>query len=550
MFWGFGYPHALSYQEQFQLFLFDIDYFFERMAVPGGMAQYIAEFFVQMYNNVYVGAIIVTSVLVIIQQLTWTLMKKYDKESNDIYPYSFIISLLIWSLMGDPQVMYTFPFAILLTLVAMTAFPKNCRARIIFMSIGTPIIYWLVGPSVFILSLYATIAIIVDAKKKGNSILTGIVLVLYAVFCIILSTYIVPYVLERLFCGVDYYRYPDVIPFLMIFTMLATAVLPFCALIKFKKHKSFIIIHISAIVVIGFILVFNSFDKKTYELIKYDYMVRNGDWNAVIKQAEKQMPDLPMSVCATNLALAITNQLGERGFQFFQNGPQGLIPPFEKNFTSLQTTSELYWQLGLVNSAQRLAFESMECLPNYDKSCRVMKRLVETNIVNGQYDVARKYILILKKTLYYARWADRQMRLLGNEKAINSHPVYGKLRKYHLRQDFLFSEDEIDKICGRLFIHNRSNHLAMQYLLFYPLLQKDINKFMRYLIVVNKRVPYMPAHCQEAVVFAYSQNHQTPPQRTVSPIIMQQFSEFAQAYSQHGNVEGFRNTVWYYLTKQ
>ena len=35
LFWKFRYPFALTYQEQFQMFLFDSDYFMERIAEPG-----------------------------------------------------------------------------------------------------------------------------------------------------------------------------------------------------------------------------------------------------------------------------------------------------------------------------------------------------------------------------------------------------------------------------------------------------------------------------------------------------------------------------------
>lgn len=41
LFWGSVYPAHISYQEQFQLFLFDADYWWERIVVPGGLADYI-----------------------------------------------------------------------------------------------------------------------------------------------------------------------------------------------------------------------------------------------------------------------------------------------------------------------------------------------------------------------------------------------------------------------------------------------------------------------------------------------------------------------------
>ena len=103
IFWRVRYPYALTYQEQFQMFLWDDDYFWGRMAEPGGLARWVAECLVQCYNNVTVGAIILTIIFLMIQQLTWKLMKKesplsYNSTSNGnksegltfFYAFSFI----------------------------------------------------------------------------------------------------------------------------------------------------------------------------------------------------------------------------------------------------------------------------------------------------------------------------------------------------------------------------------------------------------------------------------------------------------------------------
>ena len=47
-FWMWLYPQALSYQEQNQLFLFSWDYFRERLALPGGFADWLSEFLVKL----------------------------------------------------------------------------------------------------------------------------------------------------------------------------------------------------------------------------------------------------------------------------------------------------------------------------------------------------------------------------------------------------------------------------------------------------------------------------------------------------------------------
>ena len=74
-FWRIRYPFALTYQEQFQLFLFDGDYFTERIAEPGGLARYVGEFLVQFYNSPALGAFILAVLFMLVQRLTWRLMR-------------------------------------------------------------------------------------------------------------------------------------------------------------------------------------------------------------------------------------------------------------------------------------------------------------------------------------------------------------------------------------------------------------------------------------------------------------------------------------------
>lgn len=235
----------------------------------------------------------------------------------------------------------------------------------------------------------------------------------------------------------------------------------------------------------------NIYHPKTTELLDYDLLVRANRWNQIIQKAETRQPDLPQSVCATNLALGMTNQMGRRAADFYQNGPEGLFPAFNKDYFSTLTTGEVYFQLGLINTAQRYFFEAMEAAPNNKKSCRCIRRLAETNLINGQYEVARKYLHILEKTIFYKKWARQTLAMIeGGETVIMKHPLYGRLRHMKLNEDFLFSDQEMDKICGRLLMHNHDNVLAMQYMLVYPLLENNYTKFVQYMHLVKDEVPY------------------------------------------------------------
>lgn len=538
LFWWRRYPFALTYQEQFQLFMFDCDYFCSRIAEPGGLARYLAEFLVQFYNSVVIGASIIAVLFMLLQRLTWRLM-----HTDSHYALSFIPSIMLWYAMGDESVMLTYVVALLMAMAAVLVW-NSWTARwaqwlkFVVAILFIPLLYWIIGP----------LALLIAALMMPRTI--AAVGVIYLLALIPLSAHYLPFPMMRVVLGISYYRFPVTLPYLlMVLPVVVWLIANFVRLLpKAKQWVNVAEIMVVLVVLGGFVDL--GYDNKKYELIEYDYLVRVRDWNAIIAKAEKKTPDLPMSVSATNLALAMTNQLGDRAFEFYQRGPQGLFPKFERNFASTQLTGEIYFHLGLINTAQRLAFEAMEAIPNYNKSVRAVRRLAETNIINGQYKIAEKYLRMLEKTIFYRPWAKRMIAILGNEKAINEYPLYGTLRQYKLQKDLLFSDGELDNICGQLFIHNQQNLMAAQYLLMIPLLNRDVEKFMSYVKVVQNRIQYNPRSCQEAIAFAFMRRGQQPPLGFVNQMILSDMDNFARIYSTNRNspeLSRFKNTVWNYL---
>ena len=547
LFWRLRYPFALTYQEQLQLFLFDGDYLSERLAEPGGFARYIAEFLVQFYNGVTIGALIIAVLLMLVQCAVGKILSVNSGGNRENRPHclllSFIPAIMLWYAMGDESVLLTYVVALVFALLAILGWLRlrTCRAIVRWgvVAVAIPLLYWLIGPLVLLVAVCMmpwTMAVVAFV---------------YAVACILASAWVLPYPLLRLVLGVGYYRFPETLPYVLMALPVIIALL-YYVVPRLPKPKQWVVFA-EALVVAALLLVpkLYGFDQRKYELIEYDYLVRIGDWQGVIAKAEQRMPDLPMSVSATNLALAMTNQLGERAFDFYQRGTQGLLPKFERNFATAQLTGEIYFHLGLINTAQRFAFEAMEAIPNYNKSARAVKRLAETNLINGQYAVARKYLKMLEKTVFYRPWAQRTMALLGDEKQINAHPLYGALRQMQLKDDILFSDRELDKICGQLFVHNPQNLMAAQYLLMIPILEGDISRFVSYAQFVQSKTQYNPRAVQEAIAFAFLQQRQQPPKGLISPMILQQLNDFGRIYSADKNspeLGRYRNTVWYYLT--
>ncbi|MBQ1582253.1 MAG: hypothetical protein II107_07275, partial [Prevotella sp.] len=136
LFWRYGYYYALSYQEQFQLFLFDSGYFMERLAQPGGLARYLGEFIVQFYNSSTIGALLIAILYVALQLLTYLILlrrmkndESRDSSSFNLHSILFLLSFLppiaLWFIMGDENVMLTYVIALIIAMLFMLWKPKN-----------------------------------------------------------------------------------------------------------------------------------------------------------------------------------------------------------------------------------------------------------------------------------------------------------------------------------------------------------------------------------------------------------------------------------------
>ena len=573
IFWAVPYVGGLCFQEQYQMFLFDTGYFLERIVLPGGLADYISEFLVQFYYMPVLGGAIIALLLMGIQTVVWGLMKQYGARHDfPGYLLSFLPSIALWCVMGDQNVLLSFVVALFGALVIGWIHNRfhNRLVKVVFELVSTALVYWFLGPVVF---LYAALMIgdtLKNAKQKGN-VFSGIgysagILIL-TIAWILLTTQTLQYPLYRIFAGLNYYRYPGAISPLPFGVMVWAVVIPFLGMIpchrKFlqKLQQSKVVMALSYVLVIvaSWFGIKVSFDEMTYDLIDYDFLVRTEQWDKIIEKAEKKPATTPLSVSCVNLALSQKGVLADRLFEFYQNGGEGLFPTFTRDMISPVSTAEIFFRLGMVNDAERYMFEAQEAIPNHRKSARLTRRIVECEIINGNYQVAAKLLRRLQKTLFYSNWADQTMALLGNETAINRHPIYGKLRKYReKKQDFLFSDREMDQMLGLLFLNDNHNKMAYEYLMCYELLQRDMEKFMQY-YPLGRFVGYdhIPRTFQEILIGNWMKTHSDP--RTIPYSVDAQnvnnTLNFIQLYMQNPkdpqlSQQPYVSNAWYYVMVQ
>ena len=454
LFFGLAYPHHLHYQEQYQLFLFDSTYMWEIVKQPGGVADLLGRFCTQFFLFAWVGAAIIALLLSAVQLLTLRLFKVHSSQFtvHSLYGLSFVPSFLLWLFLLDENALLGGVWAVLLTQLAIWGLVRlpDGWVRRILMIVAFVILYWIA------------------------------------------------------FGGSHYYRYPNVFPTLLYAAWFSAIIIPLVMwfIVRGKKSEnarqqnnsltipeqssptrslshlipltSFVLVSI----VMG-ILVWKNANFKAEKVMQYDFMACHQQWNRIFETVNAEKPNNQIGVTVQNLALAMRGMLLEHMFDYNQNSIHGLLPDVKEDATSPMPTAEAFYQLGMINVAQRTVFEAQEAILDFQKSGRCYKRLAQTNLINGQYEVARKYLMALQKTLFYRDWANETLPLLGNEKAIANHPEYGRLRQCAYNEDFYFSDHVTPEMLESLYYRNTDNRLAYQYLLAYCVLTGDQERYNR-----------------------------------------------------------------------
>ncbi len=382
--WLFLYPYIPVVREISQLFLWTGDYFTERIVIPGGMAQYLGEMISQFFINPINGAVAYTIIFIVAQQLSNQWLKRLFPSLKAAYQFMLSLALpaVLWRLAMVPQIPLTMTVAIIMvmsvgSLVMMISQKPPIRKRLWVLMLITPVMYWLAGPAAVLLIICSIRWIPLTAT-------------LFAA-CLIGSSYLTPYPLRQVAVGIDYFAGDNRVGMQM----------------------------------------------STYEEMECDMLMRQGEWQQIIRIF--QHPESPAVHSAVLLAYHKTGEMGRMELMNnLVNNPQSVFSSndvqFVVNFGSVSSAfivSDMAMQFNWTNISQRVAFDAMEYIPNYNKSGRALKRLVETNIISGHYDVARKYIDILEKTTFYRKWAQSMRQITNNPELIKNHPyLYDASKEY------------------------------------------------------------------------------------------------------------------------
>lgn len=276
-----------------------------------------------------------------------------------------------------------------------------------------------------------------------------------------------------------------------------------------------------------------------------------GNWKKV-KQLGRTATSIQAAAYYDNLANAMEGRLPEGLMQGGEPNIQGLFLPVSSQSSYLSTlfAAEGWFQLGDMTMAEHATLLGMIFSPNH-RGSRMIKRLAEINLINGDEAAALKYLRMLSKTHHYRRWAAD--RLPGRESEAVKQWLAARRTGLPRTDTLRTSTTDIVKSLRHLLRADPHNQMARDYLLCFHLLTKNLAGFLE----DYAAQPGQPPKRLYAEALLIDLVRRKAPaseikQTIVDPRIMEDFKEYNRMYQQYkGNPAAlsarFGKTYWFYF---
>ena len=251
-----------------------------------------------------------------------------------------------------------------------------------------------------------------------------------------------------------------------------------------------------------------------------------------------------------NLANAMQGRLPDRLMDYYQPFERGLFLPVGPSSTPFQIAcaGDVWFALGYMPLAERDAMLGLLFSPAHTGP-RYLRRLAETNLVIGDFEAASKYLRILLNSRSDRQWA--QERLPGQWSPAYQLRIAEK-RNLMPQFDLVHGMDQTQLALRVLLTANATNKTALDYLLCYDLLTKDLDAF-----VADFNPAYTASRLYEEAILIFlaakgGMSEENLVRYHIAPQTFQDFNRFVTIYKRdNGNAHNltaeFGKSYWYYF---
>ena len=551
----------LFYQENRLLFIFSGEYFQKFTLKTGGLLEYTGNFLTQFYFNPFYGAILISALFIALCVIFIEINKRLSADNSFSLLLVFIppCFLLLVQTNYDHFIHYSLGYIFVALWFLLSILPDKKCLRLIILGLF-PVFFYMVGCFALIYLGIYMIYIIIYGKGALRYFLPVSILV-YAFLTFIVFNEILFLqpgyeLLHYPLPFIDFSKVPALITILGIWIVLFPLLVKASDLLKTKKEYTVLIPAMTMLMVLS-MTVFSlnkKYDPELENLFQLEKSVINQNWDAVIRQHENYPSTNIIGQYYYNLALSEKGLLCDRLFFGRQDfGAKSLTLPRDNEH--INRAVYFYYYIGLISEAHHLAYESMV---GFGYRPENIKLLVKTELINGNFKVAERYINVLKQTLYYRSWAEKFGKMLNNRTLICADPELGEKSRMLPKRDFFLRSDDGQNI-DLIFAANPDNKRAFEYKMARLMLEKNYKAVVAEVKILGAMgYTLIPRHIEEAIVGYENLSNESPDLGglLVSPETEQRFFQYGSTYNQYsGNKSTLKkemkkiagNTFWFYL---
>ncbi len=561
--------YLMTYQEQIQLFRYSADYFHGFLSRPGGISSYIGAFFTQFFISPAAGALISTLSIAAIFVLSCYILKRCNIKG---ILWTLLPSLLMISLQSDYMfgLGYTIALILVLSFISIYISVRKNNLRYISGIAGWILLYLMTGGFSFLAAIVYILYELMFNKSRIRIFIASAFVILPVIIPYLFwqTIYYIPFRDAWLDPSLVLLREAtkfNLILFLIYFPLLIISVkiLPSGKRAWFSPAWNLKNVIRGTVVILALSWGIRNwvYDPHIRLFLEMDYNVQRGKWERVLELSSKSGMSNRLILYYTNLALYKTGHLEDQMFRYPQTGVNGLWLDREGNELSLFLGSRLFYELGNINEATRWAFDAM--VASGQTPPRLLKQLILTSLINEDYKVAEKYLIVLNQSLFYKDWAVHYKNYLSHPDQLAKDPEIAEKRHFLLRDDFVERVNDSDIGLNKLLNDHPDNRMVFEYYMASLLLNKNLNEFAANIYRVrNFGYKELPLYYEEALLMymGYVKKNVLPSGYGIRRTTVQNFQNYGKAYtlgSKSGNPvetqfiaslqKSFGNTYWFYL---
>lgn len=298
--------------------------------------------------------------------------------------------------------------------------------------------------------------------------------------------------------------------------------------------------------------VYNTPNWELEHLLALDSEMYFGRWEKASKLLVEGEYHSPFATYYYNLLNAQQHQLPDKLMDYYQPASEGLFLPVAPSSTylTIYVANEVWFALGDMTMAEHATILGMIFSPRHT-GARAIKRMAEINLINGDNAAAMKYLRLLQKTMCYRGWAER--RIPGKQTPEVSQWLERK-RQLLPATDTLRSTANVPLSLRHLLRSNPANTLALDYLLCFDLLNKDIGAFAEdYQAFAADKTP-SGLYAEGLLIYLAGKKASLDEVRkwNISPQTLEDFGEYTRLYEANGGngaplQANYGKTYWFYF---